>query len=134
MVAIGEKRVKIVKKRNHRFTRHESDRYHRVRTSWRKPKGIDNRVRRRFKGQRVMPSIGFRNAKATRDVLPNGFKKVTVHNAKVSILFLYDSLGFIQWLCYSFGVIQTCFNSRCFRSWTCCSCRTSTTAARLPTP
>ncbi|CAD5226789.1 unnamed protein product [Bursaphelenchus xylophilus] len=82
MVAIGEKRVKIVKKRTHRFTRHESDRYHRVRPSWRKPKGIDNRVRRRFKGQRVMPSIGFRNAKATRDVLPNGFKKVLVHNAK----------------------------------------------------
>lgn len=83
MVLVGDKKIKIVKKRTRRFTRHESDRYTRVRTSWRKPKGIDNRVRRRFKGQRVMPSIGFRNAKVTRHVLPNGFKKVLVHNPKV---------------------------------------------------
>lgn len=43
MVLIGDKKVKVVKKRTRRFTRHESDRYVRVRTSWRKPRGIDNR-------------------------------------------------------------------------------------------
>ncbi|KAL7078930.1 hypothetical protein ACQ4LE_001068 [Meloidogyne hapla] len=82
MVSVNGKKVKIVKKRTRRFTRHESDRYIRVKPNWRKPKGIDNRVRRRFKGQRKMPKIGYRNARVTRHMLPSGFRKVLVHNVK----------------------------------------------------
>lgn len=29
-----------------------------------------------------MPKIGYRNVKATRHVLPNGFRKVLIHNVK----------------------------------------------------
>ena len=51
--------------------------------SWRKPKGIDNRVRRRFKGVYLMPSIGYGTNRKTRNLLPDGFFKFVVNNVKV---------------------------------------------------
>ncbi|GAA5917438.1 hypothetical protein JCM6882_008664 [Rhodosporidiobolus microsporus] len=74
--------IKIVKKRTKPFKRHQSDRYAGVKEAWRKPKGIDNRVRRRFKGQLPMPNVGYGSNKKTRHVLPCGFKKFVVHNER----------------------------------------------------
>ncbi len=76
------KKVDIVKKRTKKFTRHQSDRYNKLDSNWRKPKGIDNRVRRRFKGQIAMPKIGYGSNQKTRHVLPNGFKKFSISNVK----------------------------------------------------
>ncbi|XP_063709897.1 large ribosomal subunit protein eL32 [Culicoides brevitarsis] len=73
---------KIVKKRTKKFIRHQSDRYDKLASNWRKPKGIDNRVRRRFKGQYLMPNIGYGSNQKTRFMLPNGFKKFLVHNLR----------------------------------------------------
>ena len=72
----------IVKKKLKHFKRHQCDRYLRVKPSWRRPKGIDNRVRRRFKGQLRMPNVGYGSAKSTRHMLPTGFRKFLVHNVK----------------------------------------------------
>merc|ERR1739842_255896 len=57
---------KIVKKRTKKFIRHQSDCYKKLAPNWRKPKGIDNRVRRRFKGQYLMPSVGYGSESKTR--------------------------------------------------------------------
>ena len=54
-----------------------------VQENWRKPKGIDNRVRRRFKGQYLMPNIGYGTDKRIKHVCSDGFKKVVVRNIRV---------------------------------------------------
>mmetsp|Transcript_20894 Transcript_20894/g.31004 ORF Transcript_20894/g.31004 Transcript_20894/m.31004 type:complete len:135 (-) Transcript_20894:51-455(-) len=75
--------VKIVKKRTKKFARHFSNRFIRIRNSgWRRPKGIDSRVRRKFKGSIPMPNIGYGSNRKTRNILPCGFKKFSVHNVK----------------------------------------------------
>ncbi|UYV63557.1 RPL32 [Cordylochernes scorpioides] len=84
-------RHKIVKKRTKKFIRHQSDRYDKIKPSWRKPKGIDNRVRRRFKGLYLMPSIGYGSSKKTKNMLPNGFRKLVVHNVKeLEVLMMHN--------------------------------------------
>ena len=73
---------KIVKRRTKKFIRHQSDRYVKIKRNWRKPRGIDNRVRRRFKVQILMPNIGYGSNKKTKHMLPSGFRKFLVHNVK----------------------------------------------------
>ncbi|KAF9453773.1 UPF0103-domain-containing protein [Macrolepiota fuliginosa MF-IS2] len=87
-------KIPIVKKRTNKFKRHQSDRYHSVKEAWRKPKGIDNRVRRRFKGQTPMPKIGYGSNKKTRHLLPNGLKKFLVNNVREVDLLLMHNKSF----------------------------------------
>ncbi|XP_054576202.1 60S ribosomal protein L32-like [Eptesicus fuscus] len=71
---------KIVKKTTKKFIRHQSDQYVKIKRNWRKPRGIDSRVRRRFKGQILMPNIGYGSNRKTKHMLPSGFRKFLVHN------------------------------------------------------
>lgn len=85
------KKMKIVKKRTAKFPRFQSDRFKRVKPNWRKPKGIDCRVRRKFKGTNLMPNIGYGSNKKTRFMLQNGFYKFRVRNlAELEMLMMQN--------------------------------------------
>merc|ERR1712046_35935 len=82
---------RIVEKKTKAFNRHQSDRFIRVNKSWRKPRGIDSVVRRRFKGKNLMPSIGYGSAKKTRNLRPDGFHTFRVFNAnEVDMLLMHN--------------------------------------------
>merc|ERR1711912_110969 len=76
-----EKR-KIVKKITNHPNRFQSDRFMRVGKSWRKPRGVDCSVRRRFSGTVRMPTVGSKQDHKTRHMLKNGFRKLIIRNEK----------------------------------------------------
>ena len=54
----------------------------RIKERWRRPRGIHSKMRKRKKGKRKSPSIGYRAPKALRGLHPSGFKEVLVRNLK----------------------------------------------------
>ncbi|KAL6120737.1 ribosomal prt L32 [Nucleospora cyclopteri] len=62
------------------FKRYHSDRYKRVSVSWRKPRGLDNRVRKKYSGTPLMPNKRFRQPEILRNLLQNGLREVVVKN------------------------------------------------------
>lgn len=72
-------RKKISQKRPH-FRKFESWRLVRIKDYWRKPKGIDNKMRQKRKGWPRTVNVGFRSPKAVRYLHPSGMEEVAVHN------------------------------------------------------
>ena len=84
-------RIKIVKKRTKTFDRFEHDRHARLDRSWRRPRGIDCRVRRRFRGAPRTPKIGYASNNRTKHLLPNYRKKFVVNNVQELDLLLMNT-------------------------------------------
>jgi large subunit ribosomal protein L32e len=70
---------KAVKARHPQFRRHESWRYKRVKKRWRKPRGIDNKMRLSAKGWPKSVNIGYGGPKVARGLHPSGYEEVLVH-------------------------------------------------------
>ncbi len=81
----GEKRrlmrlkKRMSQKRPH-FRQFEEWRLVRIKDHWRKPKGIDNKMRQKRKGWPRTVNVGYRSPKSVRHLHPSGMEEVAVFN------------------------------------------------------
>jgi large subunit ribosomal protein L32e len=73
---------KRAKKKKPEFARHESWRYMKLKENWRRPRGLDNKMRRKIKGWPPTVSVGYKGPKVARGLHPSGYREALVHNVK----------------------------------------------------
>lgn len=71
---------KRAKHKKPEFLRSESWRYAKLSESWRRPRGLDHKMRRKIKGWPPMVSTGYKGPKIARGLHPSGYREVLVHN------------------------------------------------------
>jgi len=69
-----------LKSKKPKFRRQESWRYKRVSQVWRRPDGMDSKMRRKVKGWPRSAEIGYRGPKKARNLHPSGYEEILVRN------------------------------------------------------
>lgn len=65
-----------------KFVRQESWRYIRLAENWRKPKGVDNKMRKQVSGVPALVKVGYRGPKRARGLHPSGYRDRLIHNIR----------------------------------------------------
>lgn len=65
-----------------KFVRQESWRYKRLAENWRKPKGVDNKMRKQVSGVPPLVKVGYRGPKIARGLHPSGYRDRLIHNIR----------------------------------------------------
>ena len=80
-MSLAELRKKL-KKKNPKFRQREAHKRKKLKSVWRRPKGIHNKLRMGFKGKGNSVSIGYRNPVKIRYLHSSGLQPLLIHNIK----------------------------------------------------
>ena len=83
--SLSQKKLKLrarAKNKKPKFVRAESWKYDRFSVSWRRPRGLDNKIRRKIKGWPAGVSVGYKGPKIARGLHPSGYREVLVNNVQ----------------------------------------------------
>jgi large subunit ribosomal protein L32e len=64
------------------FVRQEAWRRPKLEIKWRQPKGYQSKLRKKYRGKRKQPSLGYCSPKSVKGLDRNGFKVILVKNVK----------------------------------------------------
>jgi len=73
---------RTISRRRPKFVRQESWRYVRVKENWRRPRGIDSKMRLKLKSRPALVSVGYGSPRKVRGLHPSGKREVLVHNVE----------------------------------------------------
>lgn len=71
----------MLKKDKPNFNRQEHFRYKKLKATWRKPRGMHSKLRKRKRGKGFRPSVGYGNPESIRGIHPCGLREVLVSNS-----------------------------------------------------
>jgi len=77
-----KKKRQLSKHKKPKFKRQESWRYKRVKGNWRKPPGVDSKMRKKVKGWPPSPAVGYRGPKKIRGLHPSGYVETHIQTVE----------------------------------------------------
>ncbi|MFQ6050404.1 MAG: 50S ribosomal protein L32e [Candidatus Hydrothermarchaeota archaeon] len=73
------KKAKKQRSKKPKFLRQEFHKRKKLDDSWRRPRGLQSKMRRRFKGRGAIPCSGYGSPKSEKGIHPSGYEDVLIH-------------------------------------------------------
>jgi large subunit ribosomal protein L32e len=73
---------KVQKNKKPSFNRADSHRLKRVPSSWRRPKGVNSKLRKGIKAKGSLVKVGYGSPEAVKGLHPSGYSEILVYNVK----------------------------------------------------